>query len=90
MSNVSNEKIDLLLVELPDGTAVGVTAPFNTAHKGDMVLREDGRMGVVVNRLEWLDEDCATKQFVEQILDVEPARKVWQLVYENKEVTSND
>lgn len=84
-----NDKIDILLVKDEQQT-VGVIAPFAKAKVGDLVQFGDGRIGKVVDSLEWQERDSQLHGFIARILDIFEAETVFNLGYTKEETTNGD
>lgn len=86
-----SSKINLLLVKDEiSGNLSAVTVPFNKANVGDLVQFAMGSIGEVIACVEWIEPESDTVKFVEKIVDVCEAEKVWHTSYEKKEEDVKD
>lgn len=77
------ERFDLLLAE--DGASVVcLIAPFNKAKVGDLAYF-DGRVCKIINKLEWLERDCETVRFVNDIIPVYETEAIFNRGYAKEE-----
>ena len=81
--------VDVLLVEIPDGTLSVVTAPSHETVIGDIVCFNGGRNRGIVKKIAWFDSKGPAFQIICRIADVYDAEKIYRNIWNAEAGESN-
>lgn len=81
--------VDVLLVEIPDGTLSVVTAPSQEAVIGDIVCFNGGRERGIVKKIAWFESKGSAFQIICRIADVYDAEKIYRNIWNAEAGESN-